>query len=220
MEIKRTGLWIGRQAARMCLMVLLVSIMAFGLLAASPIDPLQTNVGQTALGSMSPEQIARLRSYWGTDLPPVERYLNWLKDFLHGNMGTSLLYRRPVAEVIGEKVLSSVWLLFTAWLLSGILGFFLGVLAGKKRGGVMDRIFAVCGEYAVVLGGHGAAHGICGEASLVPDRIQRSDRNGCRGNLHCGQDPACGSSGCGFKHHGNLIHRPSYEGKTHRGHGK
>ena len=89
---------------------------------------------------MSPEQIARLRSYWGTDLPPVERYLNWLKDFLHGNMGTSLLYRRPVAEVIGEKVLSSVWLLFTAWLLSGILGFFLGVLAGKKRGGVMDRI--------------------------------------------------------------------------------
>ena len=108
MEIKRTGLWIGRQAARMCLMVLLVSILAFGLLAASPIDPLQTNVGQTALGSMSPEQIARLRSYWGTDLPPVERYLNWL--------------------------------LFTAWLLSGILGFFLGVLAGKKRGGVMDRI--------------------------------------------------------------------------------
>ena len=59
MEIKRTGLWIGRQVARMCLMVLLVSIMAFGLLAASPIDPLQTNVGQTALGSMSPEQIAK-----------------------------------------------------------------------------------------------------------------------------------------------------------------
>ena len=110
MEIKRTGLWIGRQAARMCLMVLLVSILAFGLLAASPIDPLQTNVGQTALGSMSPEQIARLRSYWGTDLPPVERYLNWLKDFLHGNMGTSLLYRRPVAEVIGEKALYGFYL--------------------------------------------------------------------------------------------------------------
>ena len=57
----------------MCLMVLLVSILAFGLLTVSPIDPLQTNVGQTALGSMSPEQIAKLKSYWGTDLPPVER---------------------------------------------------------------------------------------------------------------------------------------------------
>ena len=61
MEIKKTGLWFGRQAVRMCLMVLLVSILAFGLLAVSPIDPLQTNVGQTALGSMSPEQIERLR---------------------------------------------------------------------------------------------------------------------------------------------------------------
>ena len=140
MEIKKTGLWFGRQAVRMCLMVLLVSILAFGLLAVSPIDPLQTNVGQTALGAMSPEQIAKLKSYWGTDLPPVERYLNWLKDFLHGNMGTSLLYRRPVAEVIGQKVMNSIWLLFTAWLFSGILGFFLGVLAGKKRGGIMDRI--------------------------------------------------------------------------------
>ena len=140
MEIKKTGLWFGRQAVRMCLMVLLVSILAFGLLTVSPIDPLQTNVGQTALGSMSPEQIAKLKSYWGTDLPPVERYLNWLKDFLHGNMGTSLLYRRPVAEIIGEKVMNSIWLLFTAWLFSGILGFFLGVLAGKKRGGIMDRI--------------------------------------------------------------------------------
>ena len=70
MEIKKTGLWFGRQAVRMCLMVLLVSILAFVLLAVSPIDPLQTNVGQTALGSMSPEQIAKLKSYWGTDLPP------------------------------------------------------------------------------------------------------------------------------------------------------
>ena len=54
MEIKKKGLWFCRQAVRMCLMVLLVSILAFVLLAVSPIDPLQTNVGQTALGSMSP----------------------------------------------------------------------------------------------------------------------------------------------------------------------
>lgn len=91
MEIKRTGLWIGRQAARMCLMVLLVSIMAFGLLAASPIDPLQTNVGQTALGSMSPEQIARLRSYWGTDPSAggaVSELAERLPSWKHGNLAS------------------------------------------------------------------------------------------------------------------------------------
>ena len=140
MGVKKTGLWVGKQAVRMCLVVFLVSILAFALLTVSPIDPLQTNVGQAALGAMSPEQIAKLRSYWGTDLPPVERYLNWLCDFLHGNLGTSLLYRRPVAEVIAEKLAGSFWLLFTAWLLSGVIGVTLGILAGKRRGGIMDRI--------------------------------------------------------------------------------
>lgn len=114
-------------------------------------------------------------------------------------MGTSLLYRRPVAEIIGEKVMNSIWLLFTAWLFSGILGFFLGVLAGKKRGGIMDRI--VTGYSLFVAStpafwvGNGAAYGICGEASLVSHRIQCAHRHGCRADLHCGQDPPCDSPG-------------------------
>ena len=88
------------QTARMALLVALVSILAFVLLSVSPVDPLQTNVGQAALGAMSPEQVERLKGYWGVDLPPAERYLSWAADVLRGDMGTSLLYRRPVAEVI------------------------------------------------------------------------------------------------------------------------
>ena len=121
------------QTARMALLVALVSILAFVLLSVSPVDPLQTNVGQAALGAMSPEQVERLKGYWGVDLPPAERYLSWAADVLRGDMGTSLLYRRPVAEVIWEKLSNSLWLLASSWLLSGLLGFTLGVLAGRKR---------------------------------------------------------------------------------------
>ena len=42
---------------RMALLLLGVSLVTFLLMCASPLDPLQTNVGQTALGSMSPEQV-------------------------------------------------------------------------------------------------------------------------------------------------------------------
>ena len=218
MEIKKTGLWFGRQAVRMCLMVLLVSILAFGLLTVSPIDPLQTNVGQTALGSMSPEQIAKLKSYWGTDLPPVERYLNWLKDFLHGNMGTSLLYRRPVAEIIGEKVMNSIWLLFTAWLFSGILGFFLGVLAGKKRGGIMDRIVTGYSLFVASTPAFWVAMVLLMvfAVKLHWFPIGFSVPIG----MDAGQDSPCDSPGGGPQHHGNFLHRPAHEGKAHRGHGE
>jgi len=133
-------MWIGKQAVRMAVLVILVSMLAFFLLAVSPIDPLQTNVGQAALGAMSLEQIERLEAYWGVGVPPVKRYLSWASDFLRGDMGISLLYRRPVSDVILEKVSNSFWLLFTAWVLSGFGGFFLGVLAGKKRGGLADRL--------------------------------------------------------------------------------
>ena len=44
----------GKKCIRMVLLLLGVSLAAFLLMAASPLDPLQTNVGQAALGSMSP----------------------------------------------------------------------------------------------------------------------------------------------------------------------
>lgn len=139
----RTGAafwWTGKQLIRMIILLVLVSILAFSLLSASPIDPLQTNVGQTALGSMSREQVEKLETYWGVGVPPVKRYLSWAADFVRGDMGMSLLYRRPVAQVIGEKLAGSLWLLLTAWLLSGITGLVLGVIAGRNRGGIADRL--------------------------------------------------------------------------------
>lgn len=128
------------QMVRMAILAALVSMFAFLLVSLSPIDPLQTNIGQAALGAMSPEQVERLEAYWGVGVPPVKRYLSWASAFLKGDMGTSLLYRRPVAEVIWEKLSNSLWLLVTAWILSGMIGFLLGILAGKKRGSAADRL--------------------------------------------------------------------------------
>ena len=84
----------GKKLVRMALLLLGVSLVTFLLMCASPLDPLQTNVGQVALGSMSPEQVERLEAYWGVDTPPLQRYLGWLGSVLHGDFGTSLLYRR------------------------------------------------------------------------------------------------------------------------------
>ena len=76
----------GKKCIRMMLLLLGVSLAAFLLMAASPLDPLQTNVGQVALGSMSPEQVARLEDYWGTNTPLPERYLGWLADAVRDSL--------------------------------------------------------------------------------------------------------------------------------------
>lgn len=130
----------GKKLIRILLLLLGVSIVTFLLMWASPLDPLQTNVGQVALGSMSQEQAAKLERYWGMDTPPLERYPGWLTGVLGGDFGTSLLYRQPVLTVIKERLASSFWLLLTAWVLSGVLGVTLGIIAGAFRGRGADRL--------------------------------------------------------------------------------
>ena len=129
-----------KKLLRMALLLLGVSLTAFLLMDASPLDPLQTNIGQAALGTMSPEQITRLENYWGVDTPAAERYLGWLGGVLRGDLGVSLLYRRPVLEVIGQRLSNSLGLLVFAWMLSGGLGLALGVMAGANRGRWPDRL--------------------------------------------------------------------------------
>ena len=84
--MKQALLFTGKKLLRAALLLLGVSLAAFLLLCASPLDPLQTNVGQVALGSMSPEQVANLEAYWGVDQPPAQRYLGWLSNVLTGTL--------------------------------------------------------------------------------------------------------------------------------------
>ncbi|MCI8658773.1 MAG: ABC transporter permease [Lachnospiraceae bacterium] len=141
------GRFLAGKCVRGGLLLFLVSAVAFWLVSVSPLDPLTANVGQTAMGSMSQEQIEKLEIYWGVGEPPVKRFLAWVGDFFRGDMGMSLLYRQPVARVIQVRLKNSLWLMATAWVISGVAGFGLGILAGTKKDSVADRL--VC-AYALV----------------------------------------------------------------------
>ena len=83
-------------------------------------------------------------------MPVWKRFLSWISGICHGDFGISLLYRRPVLEVIAEKASASVWLFLSAWLLSGIVGIFLGIAAVAKRGKWVDRLIT---GYCIVIAG-------------------------------------------------------------------
>ena len=122
------------------LLLLAVSIIVFVLVSASPIDPVQANVGQAAYLNMSPEKRAALAEYWGSNVPLWERYFNWISAFVQGDMGTSLRYNAPVAQVIATRAANTLLLMLVAWVVSGVLGFVLGVVAAMKRGTWIDKL--------------------------------------------------------------------------------
>lgn len=139
MKYRSMGKKVIMYICRVVLLVIAASAVSFMLMKASPVDPVQANVGQNALGSMSQEQIEKIEEYWGVGESPVKQYFSWLKDFVSGDMGTSLLYRRPVSQVLGEKLQNSLMLMVIAWAISGVLGFVLGALAGMKKGTFIDK---------------------------------------------------------------------------------
>lgn len=132
--------YLARHIVRFALLMLAVGLVVFALVSMSPIDPVQANVGQAAYVNMSEAKRAQLASYWGGDVPFWESFANWASALLQGDMGTSLRFNAPVSEVIAHRAANSLALMGIAWLLSGVLGFALGVAAGARRGGALDRV--------------------------------------------------------------------------------
>ena len=123
---------------RMILLLFGVSAISFMLVISSPIDPVEAFVGSES--NISKEQKEIVAEYWGLDQPPLQRYLTWLKNLFHGDMGDSIAYKKPVTQVLAERFATSCVLMLTAWLISGALGFVLGILAGICSGKWPDKI--------------------------------------------------------------------------------
>lgn len=123
-----------------------ISVLSYLLVSHSPIDPVRSYIGE--LGHVSPEQREQIEEYWGLHDSKTTQFLKWGKAILKGDFGTSLTYRAPVKDIIAVRFKASLALMGTAWVLSGIFGFALGIVAGMKRNTWIDKLVK---NYAFVL---------------------------------------------------------------------
>ncbi len=124
---------------RMATLLIALCLLSFWLLSYSPIDPVQAYVGADMM-RVGPEQREQIAEYWGLNKPPLERLGRWGTAVMRGDLGTSMIFRQPVADVIRERFFASLALMGAAWLLSGMLGFSLGVLAAMNQDTWLDRL--------------------------------------------------------------------------------
>lgn len=123
----------------MASLLVAISFISFILMKNSPIDPIQAYIGADML-NVGPEQREKIAEYWGLNEPVLTQFVNWASALLHGDLGTSMIYRRPVSEIIGERFMSSLALMIVAWSLSGVMGFVLGIVAAMKKGTWIDSL--------------------------------------------------------------------------------
>jgi peptide/nickel transport system permease protein len=122
----------------------ILSVVVF-ILARATGDPLQLILPMSA----TPEDYADARRYLGLDRPYVEQYLSFVGRAITGDFGNSLRARRPVIELIQERLPNSLRLAAFAMGISLAIAFPLGVLAAVKKGTGLDRtaqVIAVLGQ--------------------------------------------------------------------------
>jgi peptide/nickel transport system permease protein len=117
------------------LTLFLSSVVIFSALLLSPGDPVSTLAGSKR---PTPEMIAAIREQFHLDEPIWMQYLRWLGDILTGNLGTSFVYKAPVADLIGPRVGVTLTLVVYAVILIAVFGIGSGILAAT-RGARADR---------------------------------------------------------------------------------
>ena len=119
------------------LLLITVSIVTFAMVEVSPIDAVESYVGEAGVTN---DQRERIEEYWGLNEPPVTRYFKWITNFLRGDMGTSMIYRKPVTQVIGERFRLSLALMTASWIISGMMGLLLGIVMAVYRDTFADKV--------------------------------------------------------------------------------
>jgi peptide/nickel transport system permease protein len=124
-------LFVVRRFAGLCLTLVVASFAIFGALYLQPSDP----IAFLAHGrQLSPQAIAGLRVEYHLNQPFLVRYWDWLTAALHGDLGTSLVTRTPVATVIGSRLGTTAFLLVYGSVLIIVFGISLGIVSALWRG--------------------------------------------------------------------------------------
>jgi peptide/nickel transport system permease protein len=114
-----------------------ITLVMFAMYNLVQVDPLVMIVGERALDK--PDIVNAAIKRWGLDRPPWEQYLTYVGNMLQGDLGTSFLTRRPVLDDLRQYMPATVELAISSLLFAGILGIPLGIIAGLRYGGLLDR---------------------------------------------------------------------------------
>ena len=111
--------------------ILIITIILFGLLQLMPGDPVNAYLGQGS--KTTPEQQQQIRKQLGLDESKPVQYIKWLGRTITGDFGNSISYRKPVNQVMGDFIWNSFLLNFVAMAISFAIAIPVGIQSCIRR---------------------------------------------------------------------------------------
>jgi peptide/nickel transport system permease protein len=130
---------IGKRLGLMALTMVVVSMLVFLLL--------EINIHGVATKVLGPYSTEDQREIWLKDNgyfdPLHERYLRWLRNFVVGDLGQSVRFKAPVADLLGPRLRNTAILGLGVFVVLIPVSLTLGILAGMREGSKLDRTISV-----------------------------------------------------------------------------
>ena len=134
-------------------LILIFSIIVFGLVQAPPGDFLTSYIATLASSgsSMDQAQVDALKVQFGVDQPVTVQYMRWMGGLLHGDLGRSLEYQRPNGELIGDRLILTVALALFAFIITWAIAIPAGIYSATHPNTVLDYILTVFNYVGVAI---------------------------------------------------------------------
>lgn len=126
--------YIVQRLIMMVFVIIGITIILFIAMYLIPGDPAKTVAGPLA----APEQVEAIRVKFGLDKPLLVQYFTYIKNLFTGNLGVSILTRKPVSDELRVYLPATLELVFAALLMVILLAVPLGVLSALKPGRLAD----------------------------------------------------------------------------------
>lgn len=128
--------FIAQRLIQSVLVMLTVALIAFSMFRYVG-DPIASMVGQDT----TPEQREQLREQLGLNDPFVVQYAHFVANAVRGDFGISYRHRRPVSELLEERLPATLELSFVSAVMALALGIPMGIYTALKRHGVLSKTF-------------------------------------------------------------------------------
>ncbi|GGJ43567.1 ABC transporter permease [Neoroseomonas lacus] len=124
-----------------------ISILTFVIIRLPPGDFVDAYIANLAASgsTISVEQAAAMRQEYGLDRPAIVQYALWMGRVLEGNFGVSMVWRRPVTEVIGDRLWLTMLVSVSALFLTWIIALPIGIYSAMRQYSFADYIFTTLG---------------------------------------------------------------------------
>lgn len=115
----------------------IIAFVVFALSQMLPSDPAQAILGRGA----TVEMITAKRAELGLDRPKVTQFTSWMNRlFLHGDPGLSFTSRKPIKDVVGDRIVNSLFLMVLCSLISIPISVAIGAVAARRRDKAFDQV--------------------------------------------------------------------------------